>query len=41
MDLTDGIKPMPDQGETSYKACGRLAWKKAVITGVLTAISVA
>jgi hypothetical protein len=31
--LTDVMKPVPDHGETSYKGSGRLAGKKAVITG--------
>jgi hypothetical protein len=31
--LTDAMKPVPDHGETSYKGSGRLAGKKAVITG--------
>jgi NAD(P)-dependent dehydrogenase (short-subunit alcohol dehydrogenase family) len=31
--LTDKMKPVPDHGETSYKGSGRLAGKKAVITG--------
>src|SRR4051794_22901489 len=30
---TGGMKPVPDHGETSYKGSGRLAGKKAVITG--------
>src|SRR4051812_26139674 len=30
---TDAMKPIPDHGETSYKGSGRLAGKKAVITG--------
>jgi NAD(P)-dependent dehydrogenase (short-subunit alcohol dehydrogenase family) len=30
---TDAMKPVPDHGETSYKGSGRLAGKKAVITG--------
>src|ERR1700709_2095331 len=30
---TDKMKPVPDHGETSYKGSGRLAGKKAVITG--------
>src|ERR1700710_649673 len=30
---TDAMKPLPDHGETSYKGSGRLAGKKAVITG--------
>src|SRR3981081_746947 len=30
---TDSMKPVPDHGETSYKGSGRLAGKKAVITG--------
>jgi hypothetical protein len=31
--MTDAMKPVPDHGETSYKGSGRLAGKKAVITG--------
>jgi NAD(P)-dependent dehydrogenase (short-subunit alcohol dehydrogenase family) len=31
--LTDAMKPVPDHGETSYKGSGRLAGKRAVITG--------
>jgi len=31
--LTDVMTPVPDHGETSYKGNGRLAGKKAVITG--------
>src|SRR4030088_490084 len=31
--FTDVMKPVPDHGETSYKGCGRLTGKKAVITG--------
>jgi NAD(P)-dependent dehydrogenase (short-subunit alcohol dehydrogenase family) len=31
--ITGAMKPVPDHGETSYKGCGRLAGKKAVITG--------
>ena len=31
--LTDLMTPVPDHGETSYKGNGRLAGKKAVITG--------
>jgi NAD(P)-dependent dehydrogenase (short-subunit alcohol dehydrogenase family) len=31
--LTDAMRPVPDHGETSYKGSGRLAGKKAVITG--------
>src|SRR5436305_317321 len=31
--ITDAMKPVPDHGETSYKGSGRLAGKKAVITG--------
>jgi NAD(P)-dependent dehydrogenase (short-subunit alcohol dehydrogenase family) len=31
--LTDAMKPVPDHGETSYKGSGRLAGKKAIITG--------
>ena len=30
---TDAMKPVPDHGETTYKGSGRLAGKKAVITG--------
>jgi NAD(P)-dependent dehydrogenase (short-subunit alcohol dehydrogenase family) len=30
---TGAMKPVPDHGETSYKGSGRLAGKKAVITG--------
>src|ERR1700709_2000341 len=30
---TDAMKPVPDHGETSYKGSGRLAGKKAIITG--------
>jgi NAD(P)-dependent dehydrogenase (short-subunit alcohol dehydrogenase family) len=30
---TDAMKPVPDHGETSYQGSGRLAGKKAVITG--------
>jgi NAD(P)-dependent dehydrogenase (short-subunit alcohol dehydrogenase family) len=31
--ITDAMMPVPDHGETSYKGSGRLAGKKAVITG--------
>jgi NAD(P)-dependent dehydrogenase (short-subunit alcohol dehydrogenase family) len=31
--LTNAMKPVPDHGETSYKGSGRLAGKKAIITG--------
>src|SRR6266576_6456206 len=31
--LTDVMKPVPDHGEQSYKGSGRLAGKKAIITG--------
>ncbi|MDO9561567.1 MAG: SDR family oxidoreductase [Bradyrhizobium sp.] len=31
--MTDAMTPVPDHGETSYKGSGRLAGKKAVITG--------
>src|SRR5215203_5911185 len=31
--VTDAMKPVPDHGETTYKGSGRLAGKKAVITG--------
>ena len=31
--MTDVMTPVPDHGETSYKGSGRLAGKKAVITG--------
>src|SRR3954470_3787398 len=31
--LTAAMQPVPDHGETSYKGSGRLAGKKAVITG--------
>jgi NAD(P)-dependent dehydrogenase (short-subunit alcohol dehydrogenase family) len=31
--ITGAMKPVPDHGETSYKGSGRLAGKKAVITG--------
>ena len=31
--VTDAMKPVPDHGETTYKGCGRLRGKKAVITG--------
>src|SRR5437868_13369121 len=31
--LTDAMQPVPDHGETSYKGSGRLAGKKAIITG--------
>jgi NAD(P)-dependent dehydrogenase (short-subunit alcohol dehydrogenase family) len=31
--ITDAMTPVPDHGETSYKGSGRLAGKKAVITG--------
>src|SRR3954468_6877149 len=31
--LTGAMQPVPDHGETSYKGSGRLAGKKAVITG--------
>ncbi|HEU0083876.1 MAG TPA: SDR family NAD(P)-dependent oxidoreductase, partial [Bradyrhizobium sp.] len=31
--FTAAMKPVPDHGETSYKGSGRLAGKKAVITG--------
>jgi NAD(P)-dependent dehydrogenase (short-subunit alcohol dehydrogenase family) len=30
---TDAMQPVPDHGESSYKGSGRLAGKKAVITG--------
>jgi NAD(P)-dependent dehydrogenase (short-subunit alcohol dehydrogenase family) len=30
---TDAMKPVPDHGETTYRGCGRLIAKKAVITG--------
>jgi NAD(P)-dependent dehydrogenase (short-subunit alcohol dehydrogenase family) len=30
---TNAMKPIPDQGETTYKGCNRLSGKKAVITG--------
>ena len=30
---TQGMQPRPDHGETSYKGSGKLAGKKAVITG--------
>src|SRR3954465_626161 len=30
---TGAMKPVPDHGETSYKGSGRLAGKKALITG--------
>jgi NAD(P)-dependent dehydrogenase (short-subunit alcohol dehydrogenase family) len=30
---TAAMKPLPDHGETSYKGSGRLAGKKAIITG--------
>ncbi len=30
---TRAMDPVPDHGETSYKGCGRLAGKKALITG--------
>ena len=30
---TGAMKPLPDHGETSYKGCGRLKGKKAIITG--------
>jgi len=30
---TKPMDPKPDHGETSYKGCGRLAGKKAIITG--------
>lgn len=31
--LTDVMTPVPDHGEASYRGCGRLTGKKAVITG--------
>jgi NAD(P)-dependent dehydrogenase (short-subunit alcohol dehydrogenase family) len=31
--MTDAMTPVPDHGETSYKGCGRLSGKRAVITG--------
>ncbi|MET3889103.1 NAD(P)-dependent dehydrogenase (short-subunit alcohol dehydrogenase family) [Bosea sp. OAE506] len=31
--LTERMEPVPDHGETSYRGSGRLAGKKAVITG--------
>src|SRR4051794_38406444 len=31
--LTEAMKPVPDHGESSYKGSGRLAGKRAVITG--------
>jgi NAD(P)-dependent dehydrogenase (short-subunit alcohol dehydrogenase family) len=31
--VTNAMTPVPDHGETSYKGCGRLSGKKAVITG--------
>jgi len=31
--LMDAMKPLTDHGETTHKGCGRLAVKKAVITG--------
>jgi NAD(P)-dependent dehydrogenase (short-subunit alcohol dehydrogenase family) len=30
---TDAMEPVPDHGEKSYRGCGRLAGKKAIITG--------
>jgi hypothetical protein len=30
---TEAMRPRPDHGETSYRGSGRLAGKKAVITG--------
>ena len=30
---SDAIEPVPDHGETSYRGSGRLAGKKAIITG--------
>jgi ABC transporter substrate binding protein len=30
---TDVMEPVPDHGETSYRGSGRLAGKKAIITG--------
>jgi len=30
---TDAMRPKPDYGEESYRGCGRLAGKKAIITG--------
>ncbi|MDB5392753.1 MAG: family NAD(P)-dependent oxidoreductase, partial [Rhodospirillales bacterium] len=30
---TDAMKPRPDHGENSYRGSGRLAGKKAIITG--------
>src|ERR1051325_9984039 len=30
---TDAMQPRPDHGETSYKGSGRLAGKRAIITG--------
>jgi len=31
--LTRAMQPVPDHGENSYKGCGRLAGKSAIITG--------
>ncbi len=31
--LTDAMRPRPDHGEESYKGAGRLAGKRALITG--------
>ncbi|MGO4568392.1 hypothetical protein AB4Z52_25895 [Rhizobium sp. 2YAF20] len=31
--LTNGMSPVPDHGEHSYRGSGRLSGKKAVITG--------
>src|SRR2546423_6063739 len=30
---TDAMEPVPDHGENSYRGSGRLAGKKAIITG--------
>jgi hypothetical protein len=30
---TDAMQPKPDHGEQSYRGCGKLVGKKAVITG--------
>jgi hypothetical protein len=30
---TDLMQPKPDHGEQSYRGCGKLVGKKAVITG--------
>ena len=36
--LTKKMEPVPDHGERSYKGSGRLAGKKAIITGGTAAL---